>query len=192
MRPTRRSLPVPAVLAVLAVLVAAWACGEGHAIFDVDVFSFIQGSGGDTLHYTIPPGIGGTVQNPPLSVTLLPGLGSSVVDTVQLTGAAAAQNKTGGGQIGFNLYFAADSDSVYAASNTPILSTPLQNVGPGVDTVSLPLTGAFTSAQDSLFTQKKVYVGVQLQLTNTGATVLDGRLQLTALHLRLVIKDKIF
>jgi len=178
-------------LSVFAALVAV-ACGEGHAIFNVDVYSFIHGSGGDTLHYTIPTGIGGAVSNPPLAVTLLPGLGSSVVDTVALTGTAAAENRTGGGQISFRLYFASDSDSVYAASNTPILSTPLQTVGPGPDTVSLPLTGAFTSAQDSLFTQKKVYVGVQLQLQNTGAGTLDGTLRLTALHLRLVIKDKIF
>jgi len=180
------------LFSVLAAVGLAAACGEGHAIFNVDVYSFIQGSGGDTLHYTVPPTLGGTVQNPPLSVTLLPGLGSSVVDTVQLTGMTAVQNATGSGQVGFKLYFAADSDSVYAASNTPILSTPTQNVGPGVDTVSLPLSGSFTSAQDSLFTQKKVYVGVQLQLQNTGAAILDGRMQLTALQLRLVIKDKIF
>ena len=178
---------------VLAALVMAAACGEGHAIFNVDVYSFIAGSGGDTLHYTVPATLGGTVQNPPLAVTLLPGLGSSVVDTVQLTGMAQAQNKTGTGQIAFKLYFASDSDSVYAS--TPILTAPPSGttaVGPGVDTVTIPLNGTFTSAQDSLFTRKKVFIGVALTLANTGAGILDGRLQLTALHLRLVIKDKIF
>jgi len=65
-------------------------------------------------------------------------------------------------------------------------------VGPGVDTVSLPLNGTFTSAQDSLFKQKKVFIGVQLQLQSAGPGTLDGRLQLTALNLHLVLKDKIF
>ena len=178
---------------VLAAAVLAAACGEGHAIFDVDVYSFIAGSGGDTLHYTVPTTAGGTVQNPPLAVTLLPGVGNSVVDTVQLTGMAAAQNKTGTGQIAFKIYFGADSNTVYAT--TPILTAPpvgTTAVGPGVDTVSIPLNGTFTSAQDSLFAQKKVYVGISLTLQNTGAGTLDGRLQLTALHLRLVLKDKIF
>lgn len=175
---------------VIAAAVLAAACGEGHAIFDVDVYSFIAGSGGDTLHYTVPTTLGGTVSNPPLGVTLLPGLGSSVVDTVQLTGMAAAENNTGTGQVSFKLYFGSDSNTVY--STTPILATTTANVGPGADTVSIPLNGTFTSAQDSLFTQKKVYVGISLQLQNTGANTLDGRLRLTALHLRLVIKDKVF
>lgn len=178
---------------VLAAAVLAAACGEGHAIFNVDVYSFMAGSGGDTLHYTVPTTLGGTVSNPPLSVTLLPGLGSSVVDTVQVTGAAAAENATGTGQIAFKIYFASDSNTVY--STAPILSAPpsgTTTVGPGVDTVSIPLTATLTRAQDSLFTQKKVYVGVQLQLQNTGPNTLDGRLQLTALHLRLVIKEKVF
>src|SRR5437899_7896529 len=39
-----------AVLVTVAVLTA---CGEGRAIFDVDVYSFLK-SGADTVHYTIP------------------------------------------------------------------------------------------------------------------------------------------
>ena len=176
---------------VLAALVMAAACGEGHAIFNVDVYSFIAGSGGDTLHYTTPGVIGTTppLNNPPLAVTLLPGLGSSVVDTVQVTGAAAIQNKTGTGSLSFKIFFGADSNTVY--STTPIL-TASGNAGPGADTTLMVLNATLTSAQDSLFTQKKVFVGVQAVLSNNTTTPLDGRLKLTALHLRLVIKDKIF
>lgn len=176
---------------VLAAAVLAAACGEGHAIFNVDVFSFIQGSGGDTLHYTTPGVIGTTppLNNPPLKVTLLPGLGSSVVDTVQVTGAAAIQNNTGTGSLSFRIYFGADSNTVY--STTPIL-TASGNAGPGAATTQMVLNATLTNAQDSLFTQKEVFVGIQAVLSNNTTTPLDGRLQLTALHLRLVIKDKVF
>lgn len=176
---------------VLAAAVLAAACGEGHAIFDVDVYSFIAGTGGDTLHYTTPGIIGTTppLNNPPLRVTLLPGLGSSVVDTVQVTGAAAIQNNTGTGSLSFKIFFGADSNTVY--STTPILTTA-GNAGPGADTTIMPLNATLTSAQDSLFTQKQVFVGVQAVLSNNTTTPLDGRLKLTALHLRLVIKDKVF
>lgn len=178
-------------VSVLAAVVLAAACGEGHAIFNVDVYSFIAGSGGDTLHYSAPGVIGTTppLNNPPLAVTLLPGLGSSAVDTVQVTGAAAIQNNTGSGSLALSIYFGADSNTVY--STTPILMTS-GNAGPGADTTIMALNATLTSGQDSLFTQKKIYVGVQAVLSNNTATPLDGRLQLTALHLRLVVKDKIF
>src|SRR4029077_24562 len=145
---------------VLAAEVLAAACGEGHAIFNVDVYSFIQGSGGDTLHYTTPGIIGTTppLNKPPLKVTLLPGLGSSVVDTVQLTGAAAIQNKTGTGSLSFKIYFGADSHTVY--STTPSL-TASGNAGPGAANTQMVLNATLTGAQDSLFTQKEVFVGVQ-------------------------------
>lgn len=178
-------------LSVLAAAVLAAACGEGHAIFDVDVYSFIAGSGGDTLHYTTPGVVGTTppLDNPPLRVTLLPGLGSSVVDTVQVTGTAAIQNNTGTGSLSFKIFFGADSNTVY--STTPIL-TALGNAGPGADTTIMVLNATLTSAQDSLFAQKQVFVGVQAVLSNNTTTPLDGRLKLTALHLRLVVKDKVF
>ena len=176
---------------VLAAAVLAAACGEGHAIFNVDVYSFLQGSGGDTLHYTTPGIIGTTppLNNPPLAVTLLPGLGSSAVDTVQVTGTAAIENNTGTGSLSFKIFFGADSNTVYSTS--PVL-TASGNAGPGAATTNLVLNSVLTSAQDSLFTQKKVFVGVQAILSNSTTTPLDGRLRLTALHLRLVIKEKIF
>lgn len=184
-----RTTRLRTMLVAGAVLGAA--CGGGHAIFDVDVFSFLQGTGGDTLHYTVLTGLGGTINNPPLSVTLLPGLGGSVVDTVQVTGVAVIENQTGAGTVSFKIFFAEDSNSVYAGGNTPILSTS-GNAGPGAVATPLVLNAVLTSAQDSLFTKKKLFVGVQAGVNNTSAQTLDGRLQLTALHLRLVINDKLF
>lgn len=176
---------------VLAAAVLAAACGEGHAIFNVDVYSFIQGTGGDTLTYVLPGVVGTTppVNKAPLAVTLLPGLGSSVVDTVQVTGNVAIQNTSGSGSLSFKIYFSADSNTVY--SGTPLL-TASGNAGPGAQTTNMSLNATLTSAQDSLFTQKQVFVGIQAQLTNNTTTPLTGQLQLTALNLHLVIKDKIF
>lgn len=176
---------------VLAAAVLAAACGEGHAIFDVDVFSFIAGSGGDTLHYTAPAIIATSppISNPPLSVTLIPGLGTGVVDTVQVNGNALTENKVGKGHMSFKIFFGADSNTVY--TTTPVL-TIVGNAGPGLKDDSLPFSGVLTSAQDTLFKQKKLFVGIQVVLSNDSAAVLDGRLRLTALNLRVVIKEKLF
>jgi hypothetical protein len=184
-----RTTRLKTMLVAAAVLGAA--CGGGHAIFDVDVFSFIQGTGGDTLHYTVPTGLPLlSVNNPPLAVTLLPGLGGSVVDTVQVTGAAAIENQTGAGTVSFKIFFSEDSNTVYTAG--PAILTASGNAGPGVAVTPLVLNAVLTSAQDSLFTKKKLFVGVQAGVNNTSAQTLDGRLQLTALHLRLVVNDKLF
>ena len=78
--------------------VLALGCGEGHAIFDIDVLSFLGGQGNDTVHYTIPGGTAGSVDNPPVRVTLLKGLGNSTVDSVTLTVAASVENPGRRGQ----------------------------------------------------------------------------------------------
>src|SRR5438046_3719283 len=65
---------------------AAVGCGEGRAIFDIDVFSFLSGAKADTLPYVgpLPPGVPDTI---PVQNVRSPGLGSSsVVDTVRFIG----------------------------------------------------------------------------------------------------------
>ena len=42
-------------LATAALLVLVAGCGQGKAIFNVDVYSFMAGSGRDTIPYAIPP-----------------------------------------------------------------------------------------------------------------------------------------
>jgi hypothetical protein len=44
-----------ALAAVLLVVVTA--CGQGKAIFNVDVYSFMAGTGKDTIPYAIPPAL---------------------------------------------------------------------------------------------------------------------------------------
>ena len=174
---------------VLAAAVLATACGEGHAIFNVDVYSFIQGTGADTLSYVIPSGIKDSVQDPARGVTMLKGLGNAVVDTVVLSGNALIENQTGTGTISFKVFFGLDSSTVY--STTPLL-TSNGTAGPGAVTDTLKFQATLTSAQDSIFTQGKAFVGIQVGVTNTSGTTLQGRFQLHALDLHIVTKEKIF
>jgi len=51
-------------LALAAALISV-GCGEGRAIFNVDVYSFIQGTGNDTVPYLVPAGISDTASNTP-------------------------------------------------------------------------------------------------------------------------------
>src|SRR6266851_4708513 len=96
----------PFVTALLVLAIAA--CGRGKAIFNVNAYSFMSGTGRDTIHYAIPLGGGSasTVQK----INLPPGFGKSIVDSVRVdSGAATLFNSSGSGSIGFGLFFAADS-----------------------------------------------------------------------------------
>lgn len=175
---------------VLAAAVLATACGEGHAIFNVDVYSFIQGTGGDTLSYVIPSGLPpDSVQDPARGVTMLKGIGNAVVDTVVLSGNALIENQTGTGTISFKVFFGLDSNTVY--STTPLLVSN-GTAGPGAVTDTLKFLATLTSAQDSIFTQGKAFVGIQVGVSNTSGTTIQGRFQLHALDLHIVTKEKIF
>lgn len=177
-------------LALLAASAVGAACGEGHVIFNIDVFSFISGAANDTLPYTVPATLGGTTQIPPIAVHLISGAGSSKVDTVSILGGATVHNLSGGpGTLQFKLYFSLDSNTIY--SSTPIL-TSSSGAGPGAVDSTLIFNATLTAAQDSLFNQPKIFVGIQAAVTNPSATTLNGVLRLTALHLRVVLQDKIF
>src|SRR5918996_4212810 len=73
-------------LGLLAVLTAG--CGEGHAIFNVDVLSFMAGQV-DTVDYVAPPvaGVYDTTTTP-IEITMFAGLGQSSVDTVRIDATA--------------------------------------------------------------------------------------------------------
>ncbi len=68
------------------LLGAVTGCGEGRAIFTVDVFSFLKGTGGDTLRLTpdplppMPPATAFVDSSTPVGVNLPGGLSSSIVD----------------------------------------------------------------------------------------------------------------
>jgi hypothetical protein len=172
-----------------ALLVIVAACGQGRAIFNVDAYSFLQGTGKDTIPYVIPPftsDTASTVQK----ISLPPGFGSSVVDTVRITtGVANLENTGGSGTIGFQLFFASDSAGTYTAPTA--LNIPATAVS-GTQTVPVVITGDLSGVVDSLFRQEIVWMRIAATGTNGGATPVTGEGVITALVIRIVIQDKVF
>ena len=174
---------------ILAAALLSAACGEGRAIFNVDVYSFIQGTGQDTIPYAIPPLSSGTVSNTPQKINLPPGFGSSIVDSVRITGAANLINTAGTGTIGLRLYI----DSTAAGTLNPsalAIDVPATGVS-GTATSPLVITGDLSSALNTLFTASSLWVRMEVTGNNPGATSVTGDMALTALQLRVVFQDKI-
>lgn len=167
----------------------ALGCGEGHAIFDVDVLSFLGGQGNDTVPYAIPGNTSGTVDNPPVRVTLLKGLGNSTVDSVTLTVSADVENRTDSGNVQFLVFFSSDSAGLY--STTPYAQASVRVVGADTQPLApapIPLVA------DSIFGQDQIFVGIRVAVAvdpPSGPTM-NGTLRLTAVRLRIVLQDHLF
>src|SRR5258706_7541756 len=160
-------------LALAAATAVALACGQGHLIVNVDIFSFMQGTGKDTITIpTIPATLGGTVDNTPLSVQLPPGLSNSVVDTVSLTGAMVLTNTTGSGTMFVEVFFAGDSASTYSGSPAISSDTVTITTG-GPDTMHV--RGNLTQVIDTLFTKSKVWIGLRAHVQAGGTAITGGQ-----------------
>lgn len=175
---------------LVGLLVIVAACGEGRAIFNIDAQSFMQGTGKDTIPYAIPPASSGTVSTFQ-RINLPPGFGSSGVDSVRITaGNITLLNSAGQGTVGFTLFFAADSAGTTTAAAA--LSIPATGVGPGADTVAVPISGDLSATVNDLFTQEVLWMRIAATGTNTGAVLASGKGVITALQIRVVLQDKIF
>jgi hypothetical protein len=164
---------------------AGAACGEGRAIFNVDVLSFIARDI-DTIPYAAPPVIGTySLDATPTEISLLSGLGNSTVDTVQIDAGANLINAQGDATVTFELYFAADQVSVY--SGTPYLTA--SGVVSGAATTPI---GAQVVLTDALFSEPTLWLGIRVRVQNTAAAVVSGDVALTALTLRIVLDDRVF
>lgn len=176
--------------ACLSVVVAA--CGNGEAIFNIDVYSFIKGTAQDTIPYFVLSGSLDTSSAPQL-IRLL-GAGSSVVDSVLIGGTDTVQSQSGSGTIAFKLYLAADSAGTRLPSALA-LSVPAGTVGSAADTISCPPRPAscllFSSA-NPLFAKDSVWARIAVTASNTGATPFAGKIVITSLVLSVFINDKIF
>jgi len=172
--------------AVLLVLVAG--CGQGKAIFNVDVLSFLAASGKDTIPYAIPP-LSSASASTYQKIQLPPGFGSSVVDSVRITTGNANLINTGGtGTLGFSIFFASDSAGTLSAPSA--LDIPPTTVS-GNNTVPVTISGDLSSAINGLFSQDVVWMRISATGTNSGATPVTGRGALTALVIRVVLQDKV-
>ena len=162
-------------------------CGEGKAIFNVDVLSFLGGGGNDSVNYTIPGGSSGTVDNPPVKVTLLKGLGNSKVDSVTLDVAARVHNLTDSGKVKFQIFFSGTQAGTY--TGTPYTQDSVVVHG---DTVATLAPGPIPVLADSIFGKDTVFVGVRVAVNALPATPMTGSVTLSRVILRIVLEDKIF
>ena len=170
---------------VMALTAAAAACGEGRAIFDIDVFSFLSSAKADTLPYIgpLPPGVPDTI---PVQTVNSLGLGSSsIVDTVRLSGSVDFVNATGTGSVAFQVYFDSVKSTVYTS---PPAFSVTGNVTPATTTPSLFAVDIIDPAMKQLFLASTIYVGIRATATGT----IQGTAKLRALRARIVIQEKIF
>jgi hypothetical protein len=171
----------------LAGLVAA--CGEGHAIFNVDVYSFLKGTGDDSIAYFVPPAVADSASSTPRRVDL-PGAGSSIVDSVLVNGKVNFENQAGTGTIGLQLYLAADSLGSLSSSALA-LTVPDANVSGNAVTPDT-IIGRLSSTVISLLAGKQMWVRFQAKGSNSGAVLLQGSAVLKGLRLTVVMSDKFF
>ena len=139
-------------LALVSAAVAA-GCGEGRAIFNVDVYSFLKGTGRDTVPYLVPPGLSGSGTSTPQKINL-PGAGSSIVDSVRALGTIDLINATGSGSLGLQVFLAADSAGTYNPAALAI-TVPTKNVSPATTTPDT-IRGDLSAALDTLFTKSQL------------------------------------
>ena len=176
-------------LALAAAVLAVAGCGEGRAIFNVDVFSFIQARQ-DTIPYAIPPLTSGSFSNVPQKFNLLQGAGNSIVDSVRFIGTANLVNQMGAGTIAFQVFVAADSMGTFNPSAMAV-NLPPSNVS-GTNTTPVTFTSDLTGVLTTLFTEPELWVRVAAAGTNPFVTPVLGRMVLTSLNLRIVLQDKVF
>ncbi len=172
-------------LCMVVLTAAAAGCGEGRAIFDIDVFSFLSAANADTLPYIgpLPPGVPDTI---PVQTIQSLGIGSSsLVDTVRLIGSVDFVNATGSGNVSFQVYFDTVKSAVYTGAPAFSVSGA---VTPGATTTSPFDIPDLPTALKPLFLASTVYVGIRASATGT----IQGTAKLSALRARIVIEDKIF
>jgi hypothetical protein len=173
------------LLGALALAVAA-ACGEGRAIFNVDVLSFMQSAKRDTLAYGFPLAGSGSVNGVPAKVGLVGGLGANSADSVSFTVGAAVENHKGSMSMRFLLLFAKDSAGTYTSTDTTGTGTvAVANLQTGSLSLSKTIVG------DTVFNNADVWILMRAIGTVTVAPD-SGTLRLNQFTVRLVLKDKPF
>jgi len=176
--------------AVVLAAAGVAACGEGRAIFNVDMLSFLQPLGEDVIPYDVPGGVGpvdSTISQP---FSLPPGFGKSSVDSVSVTGAATLENTGGGGTITVDVFFAKTQAALF--TGTPYASASSGHVT-GANTVPF-LFPTTVTLNDTLFNTSSLWIGLRASITTDPplATHMTGQVRLTQLSARIVLSEKIF
>jgi hypothetical protein len=177
------------VAGVAALAGVAFGCGPGHAIFNVDVYSFIKGTGKDTVPYVVPPGA--TVTASQFQKIHLPGAGGSLVDSITIFGTDTLRNQTGSGTVGFQLFVAADSAGTYLPGALALTVTPKAVANSSV--VPDTIRGTLAPGVNPLFTKDTLWVRLAAAGSNPppSVTPLTGKMVLASLLLSVVINLKV-
>lgn len=175
-----------ALAAALLVFVAA--CGQGKAIFNVDVLSFLSSS--DSLkRYSVLGGVPQADTTISRQFYLPPGFGKSTIDSVSATAAASVIDTSGSGSVRFDVFFAKTQAGLfgtpYLTANSGALSAPPDDSVPFLPPTSVSLA-------DTVFNTDTLWVGVRMRISTNLGPNMAGRFRLTDLHLRIVIADKLF
>ena len=172
---------------VLAAALLSAACGEGRAIFNVDVLSFLSASD-SAKAYDVPGGIPQADSTVSRRFILPPGFGKSSVDSVSATAAASLENATGSGSVTFDVFFSKTQGLLF--TGTPYLSASSGAVS-GADTVPL-LPPTTVSLADTVFNTDSLWVGIRARLNTNIGPNMTGHLRLTQIRVRIVLQDKFF
>ena len=166
---------------------AAGACGQGQAVFNVDVLSFLSDS---TVPYDVPGGVGPVDSTVSKRFSLPGGFSRSTVDSVSITGAAGLHNFSGGGTVVFDVFFAKNQGSLF--TGTPYLTASSGHVT-GDTTLSL-IPPQTVSLADTVFHTDSLWVGIRARVTTDPPllTHMIGQVRLTELRTHIVLNDKFF
>lgn len=162
-------------------------CGEGRAIFNVDVLSY-EPQLADTVPYVVPGGATLTKRDS-FGLDLPGGLGNSIVDSVTLQYGSTVLNAGGAGSFTLQLSFDSIASTVFSS---PVVQVDTTVSWTGPDTVVVgPITVPLLA--DSLFTQSKLWVGVRASVVaNAGPTMTGRFVTVSVLRLRIIFQDKVF
>ncbi len=177
--------------AALLVIAALAACGAGRVIFNVDVLSFMQPSGKDSVPYAIPPNrtdSASTFQ----TLNLPPGLGNSIVESATIDGTADMRNTSGIGQLRFQLYLAADSAGTLDSATAFAFGSSSAAVS-GTNVTPITISSGLTPAVLNTLSQSSAWVRIVAKGQNADLiNPVVGKMVLTKLDLLVVLQDKVF
>ena len=173
-----------ALPAALLILVAA--CGEGNAIFNVDVLSFLSASD-SVKRFSVPVGIGQADSSAARRFFLPPGFGKTAADSVSASATASIIDTAGSGSVQFDVFFARTQGGLF--TGTPYLSANSGAMVAGDSVRLLPPTTV--SLADTVFQKDTVWVGIRARINKNVTTTVAGRFRLNSLNVRIVVKGNI-
>jgi hypothetical protein len=165
-------------------------CGSGNLVFQVDVYSFLKGTGQETVAYAIPPNTSNLVVSSTPQKVSTPGAGSSLVDSVLIFGTLDLQNQSGTGTLGLQLFIAGDSAGTYNPSAAALTVAP--KTVSGAATIADTVSGSLLRNVDSLFAKSQLWFRVAAQGSNASlVTPVVGTMVLKSLILSVWMRQKL-